>query len=80
MVAMIRLVHGPDATFHDRLRATMALFSINSALFLLKHDDSDTCGPHSGGPRVGTLEEAMAAALEVALEISGRITPTAAQA
>ncbi|WP_051812197.1 TetR/AcrR family transcriptional regulator [Kitasatospora sp. MBT63] len=76
MVAMIRLVHGPDATFHDRLRATMALFSINSTLFLLKQDDGEQCGPGgSGHPRAGTLEEAMAAALEVALEISGRIEP-----
>ncbi|MFD0348045.1 TetR/AcrR family transcriptional regulator [Kitasatospora aburaviensis] len=38
MIAMVRLVHGPDATFEDRLRAAMSLFTINSALFLLKQD------------------------------------------
>ncbi|MFI6446312.1 TetR/AcrR family transcriptional regulator [Kitasatospora sp. NPDC050543] len=90
MLAMIRLVHGPGASFQDRLRATMALFSINSAMFLLKQD-SDDCG--GNGPRGaedprGTedeagavpLEETMAAALEVALEISALIEPKTAAA
>ncbi|WP_354641213.1 TetR/AcrR family transcriptional regulator [Kitasatospora camelliae] len=80
MVAMVRLVHGPDADFHDRLRAAVALFSINSALFLLKQDVYGEVEPdrESTGPRVATLEEAMAAALDVALEISARITPAPA--
>ncbi|WP_441245444.1 TetR/AcrR family transcriptional regulator [Kitasatospora sp. McL0602] len=69
MLAMIRLVHGPDADFRDKLRATMSLFAINSAFFLLKHGDpEDGCGLPSA-----TQAEAMEAALQVALEISERI-------
>src|SRR5689334_12304074 len=30
MIAMIRLVHGPGASYQDRLRASMALLTINS--------------------------------------------------
>ena len=74
MIAMIRLVHGPGATFHDRLRATMSLFTINSAFFLIKQDAAENaaCGfPEAGMP----LAESMAGALEVALEISARIEP-----
>jgi len=82
MLAMIRLVHGPEATFQDRLRATMSLFSIHSAMFLLKQDvegggegfDGATGG---AGSKVTTLAEAMDGALEVALEIAGRIEPVA---
>ncbi|MFI9328213.1 TetR/AcrR family transcriptional regulator [Kitasatospora sp. NPDC052868] len=76
MLAMIRLVHGPDADFEDRLRATMALFTINSALFMLKHDVSEPsdAGEHCAvDARVATLEEAMSAAQRVALEIGGLI-------
>lgn len=74
IMAVARLVHGPNATFQDRLRATMALATINSALFLLKHE---VCGEESPGPipPVEALEQAMAAALEVGLEISARIEP-----
>jgi len=77
MIAMVRMLHGPNATFQDRLRATMALFSVNSALFLLKHDvhaDPDA-EPVPGEPQAATLQEAMAAALDVALEIASRIEP-----
>ncbi len=74
MFAMIRLVHGPGATFQDRLRATMALFTINSAFFLIKQDAAENaaCGFHADGP---TLVESMSGALEVALEISALIEP-----
>ncbi|BFV58579.1 TetR family transcriptional regulator [Kitasatospora sp. CMC57] len=81
MHAMIRLVHGPGAGFQDRLRAAMALFSINTALFLLKHDQQAELGPAppfveaEPGP-VSTLEEATEAALEVALEIAALIEPS----
>ncbi|WP_195911069.1 TetR/AcrR family transcriptional regulator [Streptomyces kaniharaensis] len=83
MIAMVRLVHGPDASFQDRLRAAMSLFTINSALFLLKQDESG--GEHVDhvwceSPRAATVEEAMAAAQEVALEIGALIShpvPTA---
>lgn len=77
MLAMIELVQGPDATFHDRLRATMALFAINSAFFLLKQEHSEPCGTGSvayASPPV-TLVEAMDAAVELALEIAARIEP-----
>ncbi|MFD0571588.1 TetR/AcrR family transcriptional regulator [Kitasatospora gansuensis] len=79
MFAMIRLVHGPDASFQNRLRAAMSLFSINTALFLLKHDQEGGHGPEDGpcaghGP-AATLAEATDAALEVALEIAGLIDP-----
>ncbi|GAA4854447.1 helix-turn-helix domain-containing protein [Kitasatospora terrestris] len=76
MVRMVRLLHPPGSDFRDRLRATMALFSVNSAMFLLKHDldeceeDRDISYLES---RPGTLEEAMAAGLEVSLEIAARI-------
>ncbi|GAB2732969.1 TetR/AcrR family transcriptional regulator [Kitasatospora kifunensis] len=74
LVRMIRLVHGPDASFEDRLRATMALFSVNSAFFLLKHDPDEECGlPPQESARVSSEEDAMTAALTVALEIAGRI-------
>jgi AcrR family transcriptional regulator len=75
MLAMIRLVHGPGAGFQDRLRATMSLFAINSAFFLLKQDEQDSdCTPAAAGPLPEEAqEEAMAAALVVALEIAGRI-------
>ncbi|MFC8453605.1 TetR/AcrR family transcriptional regulator [Kitasatospora sp. NPDC057223] len=74
MIAMIRLVHGPGATFQDRLRATMSLFTINSAFFLIKQDaaESAACGFHTDVP---TLAESMSGALEVALEISALIEP-----
>ncbi|WP_162002520.1 TetR/AcrR family transcriptional regulator [Streptomyces sp. CB01881] len=76
MVAMVRLVHGPEATFEDRLRAAMSLFAINSALFLLKQDTSDEeAAGHvpDDAVKVATLEEAMAAAQRVALEIGALI-------
>ncbi|GAA2129238.1 hypothetical protein GCM10009760_00290 [Kitasatospora kazusensis] len=95
MLAMIGLVHGPDANFQDRLRATMSLFAINSAFFLLKHDQQaaaevvGAAGAEQGAVAeacgVGvdvndtTLAEAMTAALEVALEIAGRIEPQPAR-
>ncbi|WP_371480881.1 TetR/AcrR family transcriptional regulator [Kitasatospora sp. NBC_00315] len=74
MIAMIRLVHGPGATYQDRLRATMALFTINSAFFLLKQDTADNC-LDDGTPRAVTLEESLSGALAVAMEISARIVP-----
>ncbi|MFI6845954.1 TetR/AcrR family transcriptional regulator [Kitasatospora sp. NBC_00085] len=82
MVAMVRLVHGPQATFEDRLRAAMSLFTINSALFLLKQDACD--GEAAGhipddAVRAASLEEAMAAAQRVALEIGALIDHPAAQ-
>ncbi|AUG78013.1 hypothetical protein CFP65_3209 [Kitasatospora sp. MMS16-BH015] len=77
MLAMIRLVHGPGAGFQDRLRATMSLFAINSAFFLLKQDEQDpVCTPAAAvGPLPAEAQEAeaMAAALVVALEIAGQI-------
>ncbi|WP_406199948.1 TetR/AcrR family transcriptional regulator [Kitasatospora sp. NBC_01560] len=82
VIAIIRLVHGPDATFEDRLRATMALFTINSAMFILKQDAAECAGPEhvGGGPATaGSPEEAMAAAQLVALEIGGLIDHSAAR-
>ncbi|MDH6111211.1 AcrR family transcriptional regulator [Kitasatospora sp. MAP12-15] len=74
MVGMIRLVHGPRASFEDRLRATMALFSVNSALFLLKQDlDDGQAADHVCDAQGATLDEAVAASLTVALEIAERI-------
>ncbi|MGW6917107.1 TetR/AcrR family transcriptional regulator [Kitasatospora sp. NPDC054939] len=76
MIAMIQLVHGPGAGFEDRLRAAMALFTVNSALFLLKQDHQGCDVPDDGGEaRVATLAEAMTAAEHVALEIAGLIQP-----
>ncbi|MFF2075482.1 TetR/AcrR family transcriptional regulator [Kitasatospora sp. NPDC058162] len=77
VITMMQLVHGPEAEFRDRLRATMALFTAHTAFFLLKQDTVD------GGDVVNVwgekvphaeLDEALEAAREVALEISGRIT------
>ncbi|WP_051970209.1 TetR/AcrR family transcriptional regulator [Kitasatospora azatica] len=73
MIRMIRLVQGPGASFEDRLRATMALFSVNSAFFLLKHDQEGhdrAERPLGGAGRVDSVEDAMRGALTVALEIS----------
>ncbi|MEV7778277.1 helix-turn-helix domain-containing protein [Kitasatospora sp. NPDC088351] len=81
MVAMIRLVHGPDASFQNRLRAAMSLFTINSALFMLKQDISECQAadhPQDGEAKVATLGEAMTAAQQVALEIGGLIGHPAA--
>ncbi|MFC9331131.1 TetR/AcrR family transcriptional regulator [Kitasatospora sp. NPDC057015] len=76
MIAMIRLVHGPGASYQDRLRASMALLTINSALFLLKQDLADgEAAPCDTGPRVATLAESLSAALEVSLEIAALIEP-----
>lgn len=76
MITMIRLVHGPDADFRDRLRATTALSTIHLAMFLLKHDVYGAqCAPGSSDPRAGSVEKAMTTALTVALEISARIEP-----
>ncbi len=74
MIAMIRLVQGPGASQEDRLRATMALFTINSAFFLLKQDHDEACVEAGGSPTV-SLERSLAAARTVALEISARIEP-----
>ncbi|MFI5533700.1 TetR/AcrR family transcriptional regulator [Kitasatospora sp. NPDC051853] len=75
MVAMIKLVHGPEATPADRLRAAMALFSFHTALFLLKQDLE--AGPEAACATgmVTSLAQATDAALEVALEIAERIEP-----
>lgn len=76
MFRMIRLVHGPGASFEDRLRASMSLFSVHSALFLLKQDlASDPCGHPLESQQAATLEEATTAALTVALEIAHLIEP-----
>ncbi|MEU9076669.1 TetR/AcrR family transcriptional regulator [Kitasatospora sp. NPDC004745] len=78
MITMIQLVHGPDADFQDRLRAAMSLFTVHSSLFLLKQDDSE-CGRTDNvwgetSQVAATLEDAIAAARVVALEIGGRIS------
>ncbi|MDH6116776.1 TetR/AcrR family transcriptional regulator [Kitasatospora sp. GAS204B] len=78
MGKLVSLVHGPGAGFEDRLRATMALFSVNSAFFVLKNDlENDLNQPNGctpGGPEwTASVEAAMAAALTVALENSARI-------
>ncbi|MCX5212184.1 TetR/AcrR family transcriptional regulator [Kitasatospora sp. NBC_00240] len=79
MIAMIRLVHGPGASFEDRLRATMSLFTINSAMFLLKQGMTEA-SPGAAGDRCGeaqaeALAESLPAALTVALEIATLIEP-----
>ncbi|MFJ8040669.1 TetR/AcrR family transcriptional regulator [Kitasatospora sp. NPDC096147] len=73
MIAMIKLVHGPEATPAARLRAAMALFSFHTALFLLKQDLA--AGPEAlcATGTVTTLDQATEVALEVALEIAARI-------
>ncbi|MFB6888676.1 TetR/AcrR family transcriptional regulator [Kitasatospora sp. NPDC056327] len=81
MISLVRLLHGPGASFEDRLRAAMSLFTINSALFLL---DQDKCAEAnrfiSGTPAAAvTRDEAVEAAQHVALEICrliGRPAPT----
>ncbi|MFE0458462.1 TetR/AcrR family transcriptional regulator [Kitasatospora sp. NPDC058965] len=77
MISLIRLVQGPSASFEDRLRATMALFSVNSAFFLLKNDLEGEGRSHLADPaneaKVQSLHEAMEAALTVATEIGGLI-------
>ncbi|WP_380278384.1 TetR/AcrR family transcriptional regulator [Kitasatospora purpeofusca] len=81
MIALVRLVHGPEASFEDRLRAAMSLFTINSALFLLHQDKGTELGREVGEVPVAeaTREEAVEAAQHVALEICrliGRPAPT----
>jgi AcrR family transcriptional regulator len=76
MISLIRLVQGPEASFEDRLRATMALFTVNSAFFLLKNDQE--CEAHhladpSNEAKIHSVEEAMHSALTVATEIAGLI-------
>ncbi|MCC9311368.1 TetR/AcrR family transcriptional regulator [Kitasatospora sp. RB6PN24] len=78
MIRMIRLVHGPGASFEDKLRATMALFSVNSAFFLLKHDCSDLAADHAVEDETA-LAEVMRAATTVGLEIAAPIKPVAAR-
>ncbi|MEV8093741.1 helix-turn-helix domain-containing protein [Kitasatospora sp. NPDC085879] len=80
MLAMIGLIQGPGATFRERLRATVALFSINSALFLLKQDHVEPGEDCPAGARTEqpSLAEAMQAAVELALEIASGIEPAAA--
>ncbi|MEV7596612.1 helix-turn-helix domain-containing protein [Kitasatospora sp. NPDC089797] len=76
VITMMQLVHGPDAGFRDRLRATMALFTAHSAFFLLKQDAAEHGEPvNVWGEKVShaELDEALDAAREIALEISGRI-------
>ncbi|MFB7377451.1 TetR/AcrR family transcriptional regulator [Kitasatospora purpeofusca] len=80
MIALVRLVHGPGATFEDRLRAMMSLFTINSALFLLYQDQRPGVDRYVGDIPVAeaTREEAIEAAQHVALEICRLIVrPTA---
>ncbi|MFD8752052.1 TetR/AcrR family transcriptional regulator [Kitasatospora sp. NPDC059577] len=84
MITMMQLVHGPDADFADRLRAAMALFTVHSALFLLKQDNAD-CGHAEnvwGEPldTATTLHEAIGTARDIALEIGGRISHPAVPA
>ncbi|MFE4973894.1 TetR/AcrR family transcriptional regulator [Kitasatospora sp. NPDC056651] len=84
MITMMQLVNGPNADFQDRLRAAMALFSVHSALFLVKEDG------HCGHPEQNvwgeplepapTLHDAIEVAREVALEIGGRIQQSAPEA
>ncbi|MFD8594795.1 TetR/AcrR family transcriptional regulator [Kitasatospora sp. NPDC059646] len=76
MIKMITLLHGPEPTFRDKLRATVALTSMHSAMFLLK---ADLCEGSGGQPAAAapSLDEAMEAALEVALEVAARIEPSA---
>ncbi|MFJ9696757.1 TetR/AcrR family transcriptional regulator [Kitasatospora sp. NPDC101183] len=91
IVTMMQLVHGPDADFHDRLRAAISLFTIHTSLFLLQQDGKGGKGGRGGGapvenvwgeaPRsVDSLEEAVAVARTVSIEIGSRIgtrAPTA---
>ncbi|AXI78912.1 TetR/AcrR family transcriptional regulator [Peterkaempfera bronchialis] len=65
MIAMVRLIEGPESTFQDRVRAAMSIFAINAGLFLLQEDP--------GEPNCPDAAERQAAALEVALEIADHI-------
>ncbi|MFH9352730.1 TetR/AcrR family transcriptional regulator [Kitasatospora sp. NPDC017646] len=75
MITMMQLVHGPDADFQDRLRAAMSLFTIHSAMFLLKEGETRSEYENVWGekPRTADLEGAIAAAQEVALEIGALV-------
>ncbi|MFG2845253.1 TetR/AcrR family transcriptional regulator [Kitasatospora sp. NPDC101155] len=78
VITMMQLVHGPDADFHERLRAAMALFSVHSAFFLLKQDATDCDRTENvWGEKLpsASLDEALEAARDIALEIGGRIHP-----
>ena len=76
MIKMIALLHGPEPTFRDKLRATVALSSMHFAMFLHKTECED--GPESpANPAAIGLDEAMAVALDVALEVAAHIEPPA---
>ncbi|RKT17218.1 TetR family transcriptional regulator [Streptomyces sp. 1114.5] len=77
IITMMQLVHGPQASFQDRLRAAMTLFTIHSSMFLLQQDAKDCDRPENvwgEKPPVADLDEALEAARTVALEVGGRIT------
>jgi AcrR family transcriptional regulator len=71
MMAMVRLIAGPDPTLQNRIRGAMALLTINAGLFMLQQDVNEEAPDHAACD----AEERQAAALHVALEIADRITP-----
>ncbi|MFI6153164.1 TetR/AcrR family transcriptional regulator [Kitasatospora sp. NPDC051170] len=80
IITMMQLVHGPDADFQDRLRAAISLFTIHTSLFLLQQDGKGYGGDEQAEnvwgepPRtVDSLEEAVAIARTVSMEIGSRI-------
>lgn len=77
MITMIQLVHGPGADFHDRLRASMALFTVHSSMFLIKQDSADCARARNvwgEEPSTADLNDAIGAARDIALEIGSRIS------
>ncbi|WP_051836999.1 TetR/AcrR family transcriptional regulator [Streptomyces sp. NRRL WC-3742] len=87
IITMMQLVHGPDADFHDRLRAAISLFTIHTSLFLLQQDGKGYGGEEPvenvwGEPprTVDSLEEAVAIARTVSMEIGSRIGESASRA
>ncbi|MFJ6212375.1 TetR/AcrR family transcriptional regulator [Streptomyces sp. NPDC092296] len=68
MIAMVQLIQGPESSYQDRVRAVVALLTINAGLFMLQEEPEGHQCPAA---------DRQAAALEVALEIVQRITPEA---
>jgi AcrR family transcriptional regulator len=67
MIALTRLMQGPDATFEDRVRSTMALMAINITQFI---GDAYSEEPDAEAPDPETRR---ATALRVALDIAETI-------
>jgi len=68
MIALTRLMQGPEPTFEDRVRAAVSLMVINATHFI-----SDSVAEAGEVPFVPTPEERQAVALRVALDVAESI-------